>query len=216
MCLVKGWGKGGAWRRHRHDPSLLSVNSSYSYLPNNQTHIFFYAWKQASCLMCPFNLHSHVQPGNVEMLLSSRQIQHNGKWRCIHNLKDFQFVFLQEEKKQLQRKKKKKSGWFGKCVKFPNFAGEQNWAFLWEPTSWKRHPRQMTEMNYVHLQDKTWFFYLKNWLILNMVCNSRTIHKKQKFNLVYYRISHTCFNFRLSHFRAAAVNKMNNLWPKLI
>lgn len=86
--------------------------------------------------MCPFNLHSHVQPGNVEMLLSSRQIQHNGKWRCIHNLKDFQFVFLQEEKKQLQRKKKKKSGWFGKCVKFPNFAGEQNWAFLWEPTSW--------------------------------------------------------------------------------
>lgn len=50
--------------------------------------------------MCPFNLHSHVQPGNVEMLLSSRQIQHNGKWRCIHNLKDFQFVFLQEEKKK--------------------------------------------------------------------------------------------------------------------
>lgn len=111
MCLVKGWGKGGAWRRHRHDPSLLSVNSSYSYLPNNQTHrFFFYAWKQASCLMCPFNLHSHVQPGNVEMLLSSRQIQHNGKWRCIHNLKDFQFVFLQEEKKQLQRKKKKVAG----------------------------------------------------------------------------------------------------------
>lgn len=50
--------------------------------------------------MCPFNLHSHVQPGNVEMLLSSRQIQHNGKWRCIHNLKDFQFAFLQEEKKK--------------------------------------------------------------------------------------------------------------------
>lgn len=74
----------------------------------------------------------------------------------------------------------------------------------------------MTEMNFVQLQDKILSFYLKNRFILNMICNSRTIHKKQKFNLVYYRISHTCFDFRLSHFRAVAVNKMNNLWPKLI
>lgn len=107
---------------------LFAQRKFFILLPAKQsnTQIFFYAWKQASCLMRPFNLHSHVQPGNVEMLLSSRQIQYNGKWRCIHNLKGFQFVFLQEEKNNFNERKKKKSGWFGKCVKFPNFAGEQN------------------------------------------------------------------------------------------
>lgn len=169
--------------------------------------------------MCPFNLRSHVQPGNVEMLLSSRQIQHNGKWRCTHNLKGFQFVFLQEEKNDFNGEKKKKSGWFGKCVKFPNFAGEQN-CFpghsCGNQLAGKGVQDRWQRWIMYSYRTRLYPFIWKNRLILNMVCNSRTIHKKQKFNLVYYRIIHTCFNFRLSHFRAAAVNKMNNLWPKLI
>lgn len=82
--------------------------------------------------MCPFNLHSHAQPGNVEILLSSRQIQHNGKWRCIHNIKGFQFVFLQEEKKTTSTKKKKKVAGLENVLNSPTLL-ENKTAFLGIP-----------------------------------------------------------------------------------
>lgn len=82
--------------------------------------------------MRPFNLHSHVQPGNVEMLLSSRQIQYNGKWRCIHNLKGFQFVFLQEEKNNFNERKKKKVAGLENVLNSPTLL-ENKTAFLGIP-----------------------------------------------------------------------------------
>lgn len=82
--------------------------------------------------MCPFNLRSHIQPGNVEMLLSSRQIQHNGKWRYIHNLKGFQFVFLQEEKKKKKTSTEKKMAGLENVLNSPTLL-ENKTAFLGIP-----------------------------------------------------------------------------------